>query len=94
MCAESMYLGKKLLTIPIRNQYEQLCNAAAMEQLGITKLTTIRGQDEAIKQWLKDGRRVILKKAANIKQLVPNILSVAGTGASTVSLEEENKVAV
>lgn len=34
-CAETMYLGKKLLVIPIRNQYEQLCNAAALNKLGV-----------------------------------------------------------
>ncbi|MFX6743247.1 glycosyltransferase family protein, partial [Acinetobacter baumannii] len=27
--AEALYLGKKLLCLPIRGQYEQLCNAAA-----------------------------------------------------------------
>ena len=33
--AEALYLGKKLLCLPIRGQYEQLCNAAALEQLGV-----------------------------------------------------------
>ncbi len=97
MCAESMYLGKKLLTVPIRNQYEQLCNAAAMEQLGITQLTTIRDRDEAIGQWLEAGQVVTLSKAANISRMIPKILSVAkaGPGSSNILLAgEENKVAV
>ena len=33
--AEALYLGKKLMCLPIRGQYEQLCNAAALEKLGV-----------------------------------------------------------
>lgn len=33
--AEAMYLRKKLMCIPIKGQYEQYCNAAALEELGI-----------------------------------------------------------
>src|SRR5207244_668272 len=33
--AEALYLGKKLLVIPIRGQYEQFCNAAALQKMGV-----------------------------------------------------------
>ena len=33
--AEALYLGKKVLSIPIRNHYEQECNAAALKKLGV-----------------------------------------------------------
>lgn len=33
--AEALYLGKKLAVIPIRRQYEQFCNAAAISELGV-----------------------------------------------------------
>ena len=36
--AEALKLEKKLMVIPIRGQYEQQCNAAALEQMGIKKL--------------------------------------------------------
>jgi len=36
--AEALFLGKKLMCIPIRGQYEQLCNAAALENMGVTIL--------------------------------------------------------
>jgi uncharacterized protein (TIGR00661 family) len=39
--AEAIHLGKKIISIPIRGQYEQVCNAAALERLGITCLKTI-----------------------------------------------------
>lgn len=33
--SEAIYLGKKLFVIPIKGQYEQMCNAAALEKVGI-----------------------------------------------------------
>ncbi|MDX1954488.1 MAG: glycosyltransferase family protein [Chitinophagaceae bacterium] len=36
--AEALHLGKKILSIPIRGQYEQQCNAAALRKMGITTL--------------------------------------------------------
>lgn len=36
--AEALKLKKKLMVIPINGQYEQLCNAAALEQIGVKKL--------------------------------------------------------
>jgi uncharacterized protein (TIGR00661 family) len=39
--AEALHLGKKIISVPIRGQYEQVCNAAALEKLGITCLQKI-----------------------------------------------------
>lgn len=33
--AEALYLRKKILSIPIRNHYEQECNAAALKKMGV-----------------------------------------------------------
>ena len=33
--AETLYLGKKLMVVPMRRQYEQQCNAEALERLGV-----------------------------------------------------------
>lgn len=33
--AEALFLGKKLFSIPMSGQWEQLCNAAALEKLGV-----------------------------------------------------------
>jgi uncharacterized protein (TIGR00661 family) len=39
--AEALSLGKKLLVIPIKGQYEQLCNATALEEMGVQKITSL-----------------------------------------------------
>jgi uncharacterized protein (TIGR00661 family) len=39
--AEALFLGKKLMVIPIKGQYEQKCNAAAMKPFGVTVVSEI-----------------------------------------------------
>lgn len=39
--AEALYLKKKLLAIPIKGQYEQECNAAALKKLGVHSINKI-----------------------------------------------------
>jgi uncharacterized protein (TIGR00661 family) len=46
--AEAMYLGKKLMVIPIKGQYEQYCNAAALKKMGIPVLATAGADFAAI----------------------------------------------
>jgi len=40
--AEALYLKKRMIIIPIKNQYEQECNAAALEKLGSLVLKDLR----------------------------------------------------
>lgn len=49
--SEALYLGKKLMTIPMFDQYEQLCNAAALEKLGVRSVYRI---DESFSEQLRD----------------------------------------
>lgn len=52
--AEALYLEKKLMCVPIRGQYEQLCNTAALENFNVTIIRKIdKGFDTAIKQWIQ-----------------------------------------
>ena len=51
--AEALYLGKQLLCLPIRGQYEQLCNAAALKDFGVTIIDKINNNfTEQVYQWL------------------------------------------
>ena len=52
--AEALYLGKKLLLIPMKNQYEQQCNAAAAAKMGVPVIQRI-GPDfvAQLKGWLQ-----------------------------------------
>lgn len=51
--AEVLYLGKKLLVVPMKGQYEQQCNAVALKKLGVPVLKKVRKKSLArIEKWL------------------------------------------
>ncbi len=57
--AEALYLEKKLLCIPIRGQYEQQCNAAALKQMGVTCLEKIDSDfEQQFLQWLNSVQSI------------------------------------
>jgi uncharacterized protein (TIGR00661 family) len=39
--SEALFLQKKLLVIPMKGQYEQQCNAAALKKMGVTVLKSL-----------------------------------------------------
>jgi uncharacterized protein (TIGR00661 family) len=56
--AEALYLGKKLLVIPIRGQYEQFCNAAALKKMGIPVLEALDVHFAAIfRSWMDQRKK-------------------------------------
>jgi uncharacterized protein (TIGR00661 family) len=55
--AEAIHLGKKIMAIPIAGQYEQQCNAAGLETLGIRCLPAIdQSFEEHFNSWINDSR--------------------------------------
>jgi uncharacterized protein (TIGR00661 family) len=67
--AEALYLGKKILSIPIRKHYEQECNAAALKKLGVPVVYEI-GDDFnlIIENWLNTETEKPTIKANNIDE--------------------------
>jgi uncharacterized protein (TIGR00661 family) len=59
--SEALYLKKKLLVIPMKGQYEQQCNAAALGLLGISSLKNLKQkQYEKLKNWVESDATVLL----------------------------------
>lgn len=57
--AEAMFLGKKVLVIPMQAQYEQHCNAAGAATMGATVVKTLEERNYGtIRNWLADGKRI------------------------------------
>jgi len=55
--AEALFLQKKVIVIPMKNQYEQHCNAAALEALGVPVLKNFKKkQTSKIAEWLEKGK--------------------------------------
>lgn len=73
--AEALFLGKKLLIIPMKNQYEQHYNAAGLEAVGATILKNIKSKRyEEIEKWLKKESPQPIKFEYSAHRLVQTII--------------------
>jgi uncharacterized protein (TIGR00661 family) len=69
--AEALYLGKKLLTLPIMGQYEQLCNAAALKDFNVTVVDRIDSHFETqVSDWLNHTSIKPLLLQQNTREIV------------------------
>lgn len=73
-CAEAMFLGKKLMAIPIQNQYEQQCNAAALKKMGVMTLAGLKRNVDKIRMWLEMQNVIRLGEIADPKEVVEKVL--------------------
>jgi uncharacterized protein (TIGR00661 family) len=94
--AEALFLGKKLMVVPMINQYEQYCNAASLSKMGVTALPKgTRLDKNTINQWMEEGKSIeikypdqsdlILEKVAQYYRLFTD------TKHSNMSKVEDNK---
>jgi uncharacterized protein (TIGR00661 family) len=74
--AEAIYMGKKLLAIPMSNQYEQHCNAAAMKELGVTVIKNLGSRYMGtIKKWLDSDERIQINYEDETEKIIDAILA-------------------
>jgi len=70
--AEALFLRKKLLVVPMKNQYEQQCNAASLKEMGIPVLKKFnKKQILKITSWV-DSKSV---KKVNYPDITEDILN-------------------
>ena len=51
--AEALFLHKKLMVIPMKSQYEQHCNAAALKEMGVPVIKSLKEKHtDKIKDWI------------------------------------------
>ena len=73
--AEALYLGKKVLVMPMKFQYEQLCNAEAIKKMGVPVIYQL---DEdfipKVKHWLGTSNKVSVNFPDSTSQIVENLI--------------------
>ena len=58
--AEALYLGKKLMVVPMKGQFEQQCNAAALSSMGVSVIRRVSRQYyDRIHYWLLDSKPLV-----------------------------------
>lgn len=57
--AEAMFMGKKLLVIPMKSQYEQMCNAEALKQMGVPVIKKLNENSlHKIQRWVDSNFKI------------------------------------
>lgn len=76
--AEAMFLGKKILALPIRGQYEQKCNAKALKMMGVTVVKKIgRRFPQKLRAWIEMAQPVAVNYPDITEELLAQILCTA-----------------
>lgn len=72
--AEALYLKKKLMVIPMKNQYEQQCNAEALKNLGVPIIYDLQNGDlKTIKSWIKSKKIVKVDYSESPQKVINQI---------------------
>lgn len=74
--AEALFLKKKVLAVPMKNQYEQQCNALGLENLGVPVIWKENEFDDKLKLWVQNEDVIKVnfpdETAEIVKKLVEN----------------------
>ncbi len=82
--AEAMYLGKKVLVIPMLTQYEQQCNAAGAAAMGATVIPTLaEASYPVIKDWLQNGKAIHVNYPDQTASIIAQIIKKYAPAIST-----------
>ncbi len=78
--SEALHLKKKLLIIPIDGQYEQLCNATALNLLGIKYMRFLNDRTKTtFFDWIQDGKVEVEMPANDIRKTLHYMLGKHNT---------------
>jgi len=76
--SEGLFLKKKMMAIPMVDQYEQQCNAAALDELGVPIVREITDAFvNSLNDWLQGPNKVTYTFQPNTNKVVKTILAVA-----------------
>jgi uncharacterized protein (TIGR00661 family) len=74
--AEALHLRKKLLVIPMKNQYEQYCNAAALKEMGVPVIKSLKQKHvSTIREWVESGHPVEVDYPDRTKEIIDMVIA-------------------
>lgn len=74
LTSEAIFLGKKLLVIPQRHQYEQQCNAVALRNLGVPAIAELSERNfSLVATWIADSIPLAIEFPDHIEETVAQI---------------------
>jgi uncharacterized protein (TIGR00661 family) len=74
--AEALYLGKKLMVIPLKGQYEQKCNAAALEDFNVMAIDTVDDNFKTLfEKWITANNQRSLSLENSTEEMIEILIS-------------------
>ena len=74
--AEALFLNKKLMVIPMMGQYEQLCNAESLKNIGVIildKLCLLHRR--TISSWILNSHQIVVNYPNRTEQIIDTIFN-------------------
>jgi uncharacterized protein (TIGR00661 family) len=88
--AEALFMKKKLMVIPMKGQYEQQCNAAALKEMGVPVLKSLKLENVGkIMNWIQHGSTVDVDYPDNTEIVVNHILATHEDAGKLVKTKEK-----
>lgn len=76
--AEALYLNKKLMVIPMKRQYEQQCNMAALRDMGVPGMKSLKRKHlQPLQEWVESDFRVAVSYPDCTEQIIDQVLETA-----------------
>ena len=73
--AEALYLRKKLMVIPMKGQYEQQCNAAALQTMGVPVIKGLKKKHlDKIKAWIAASQVILVNYPNSTERVINSII--------------------
>jgi uncharacterized protein (TIGR00661 family) len=80
--SEALFCNKKLMVIPMKNQYEQHCNAAVLKTMGISVLKSLKKKrKEKMADWLNAKNNIYIDYPDQTIQILDKIIADASSGS-------------
>jgi uncharacterized protein (TIGR00661 family) len=77
--AEALFMKKKLLVIPMKNQYEQQLNAAALKQMGVPVIKSLKPKhNDIILDWINNGKVIEVDYPDTTQQILEMVFERFG----------------
>lgn len=74
--AEAMLMGKKLLVVPMKHQYEQHCNAAAAQELGVPVIKSLKKKHRhKVESWLNQKEALQINFPDETEKIIDYVLA-------------------
>lgn len=72
--AEALFMGKKLCVVPMKNQYEQACNAAFLAELGIPVIANGANFQDKLQVWISGQEVIQIKYPDQTREIIRSVV--------------------